>query len=106
MDKTSISMIQEDLEEDFHALTNGHTKAITMLSEESNDDQMVLQIAVEQALDIKQIDDDKGPSKVVIGTSPYDKSNEPREEGSSDVRPELEAVLELAEGILHILTEV
>ena len=37
MDKISISMIQEDLEEDFHALTDGHTKAITTLLEEFND---------------------------------------------------------------------
>ena len=31
MDETSINMIREDLEEDFHALADGHTKAISIL---------------------------------------------------------------------------
>ena len=38
MDGTSISMIREDLEEDFHALADGHTKAISLLLEEFNDE--------------------------------------------------------------------
>ena len=52
MDRTSISMIPEDLEEYFHALADGHTKAISVLLEEFNNDQMVLRIAAEQAMDI------------------------------------------------------
>ena len=47
MDKTSISIIREDLEEDFHAIADGHTKVISTLLEEFNDDQMVLRIEVE-----------------------------------------------------------
>ena len=105
MDKTSIGMIREDLEEDFYALADGHTKAISVLLEEFNDDQMVLRIAAEQAMDITPTDSDEGPSKLVTGTSLNDQSNEPRDEGSNDVRSEPETVTEPAEGIFHILTE-
>ena len=45
MDKTSINMIREDIKEDFHTLADGHTKAISMLLEESNNNKMVLRIA-------------------------------------------------------------
>ena len=38
MDRASISMIPEDLEEYFHALADGHTKAISILLEEFDDD--------------------------------------------------------------------
>ena len=37
MDKNNIGLIREDLEEDFYALADGHTKAITLLLEEFND---------------------------------------------------------------------
>ena len=105
MDKTSINMIGEDLEEDFHALSDGHTKAISMLLEEFNDDQMVLRIAAEQAMDITPPDGDDRPRKPTLGTSPNDQSNEPRDEESSDVWSEPETVTKLVEGILYILTE-
>ena len=45
MDKTNISIVREDLEEDFRALADGHTRAITALLEEFNDDQMVFRLA-------------------------------------------------------------
>ena len=53
MDKTNITMVREDLTEDFHALINGHTKAILELLEEFNDDQIVLRIEAEKALNVK-----------------------------------------------------
>ena len=105
MDKMSINMIREDLEEDFHALADGHTKAISVLLEEFNDDQMVLLIAAEQAMDITPTDSDEGPSKLVIGTSPNDQRNEPTDKRNNDVRSELEIVTEPTKGIFHILTE-
>ena len=50
MDKNNIVLVREDLEEDFRALTDGHTKAITALLEEFKDDQMVLRLEAEKAL--------------------------------------------------------
>ena len=50
MDDNNIQMIREDLTEDFHALADAHTKAIGTLLEEFNDDQMLLMIETEQAL--------------------------------------------------------
>ena len=52
LDKNNIGLVREDLEEDFRALADGHTKAITTLLEEFNDDQMVLRLQAEKALDI------------------------------------------------------
>ena len=43
-------MIREDLTEDFRALADAHTKAVDTLLEEFNDDQMLLMIETEQAL--------------------------------------------------------
>ena len=50
MDDNIIQMIGEDLIDDFHALAKAHTKAIGTLLEEFNDDQMLLMIEMEQAL--------------------------------------------------------
>ena len=50
MDDNSIQMIREDLTKDFHALADTHTKAIGTLLEEFNDDQMLLMIDTERAM--------------------------------------------------------
>ena len=117
MDKTSISMIREDLKEDFHALADGHTKVISTLLEEFNDDQMMLMIQVEQALNDnapkQPTPDDKRPTNPNNNTSPILQSNEQTEpipnqlaKESSDPRPKEDtAEPQQAEGILHILTE-
>ena len=52
MDTRNISIVREDLEEDFRALADGHTKAITALLEEFNDEQMVFRLAAEKALGV------------------------------------------------------
>ena len=105
MDKTSINMVREDLTKDFHALANGHTKAILTLLEEFNDDQMMLRIEAEQALNIKLPADDDEPTKSEISTSLKVQNNEQIAEGSNDIRPDPVTVTEQAESILHILTE-
>ena len=69
MDKNNVGLILEDLEEDFRALTDGHTTAITALLEEFNNDQMVLRIAAKQALDITPPDDAMAPRDPEIGAS-------------------------------------
>ena len=103
MDKTNIGLVREDLEEDFYAVAYGHTKAITALLEEFNDNPIVLRIEAEQAMDITPLDVDTVPCALEIGTT-LPEQNEPRDEGSS-AAPEPEFDTAPTEGILHILTD-
>mgnify|MGYP000364907296 CR=1 FL=1 len=125
MDDNNIQMIREDLTEDFHALADAHTKAIGTLLEEFNDDQMLLMIETEQALNDnapKQPDAvDERPMKPDshTPTSPIFPSNDEKElatdisaENTSAPRPDpatipkdVTAEPNQTEGILHILTE-
>ena len=105
LDKNSINMVWNDLAEDFHALADGHTKAISTLMEEFNIDQIMLRIETDQALNVKLPVDDEGPTKSEISTSPKVQNNEQMVEGSSDIQPDPMTVTEQVEGILHILTE-
>ena len=57
MDDTSIQMIREDLTEDFHALDDVHTKSIRRLLEEFNDDQMLLMLDTECAMNDNSLDE-------------------------------------------------
>ena len=91
--------------EDFHALADGHTKAITTVLEEFNEDQMMLRIEAEQALNDKSPVDDDGPTKPDISTSPNLHSTKQLVEGSNDIRLDRVTITEQAEGIFYILTE-
>ena len=61
LDKNNIGLVREDLEEDFYAVAYGHTKAITALLEEFSDDQMVVRLEAEKALDITPPDENTVP---------------------------------------------
>ena len=56
MDDTSIQMICEGLTKDFHALADVHTKAIRKLLEELNDNQMLLMLDTERAMNANSPD--------------------------------------------------
>ena len=97
MDKNNIALVREDLEEDFRALADGHTRAIIALLEEFNDDQMVLRPDTEKA-------ENTVPCEQAAGTSLLAPHHTPKDEGSS-VAPTPENDAKQTEGILHILTE-
>ena len=104
MDKNNIALVREDLEEYFRALADGHTKAITALLEEFNDDQMVLQLEAEKALDITPAAEHTVPQEHDIGTSLPAPHLTPQDDGSS-VAPASDFNTKQTEGILHILME-
>ena len=100
MDKNNIALVREDLEEDFCALIDGHTRAITGLLEEFNDDQMVLRLDAEKALEITTAAEHTVPA----GPSLPAPHHTPQDEGSS-AAPTPDINTENTEGILHILTK-
>ena len=104
MDKNNIALVREDLEEDFCALADGHTSAIIALLEEFNDDQMVLRLDAEKALEITTAAEHTVPLKRDAGPSLPAPHHTPQDEGSS-AAPTPDINTENAEGILHILTE-
>ena len=104
MDQNNIALVREDLEEDFRALVNGHTKAITPLLEEFNDDQMVLRLEAEKALDITPSAEHTVPQEQDIGTSLPAPHHTPQDEGSC-ASPTPEINTEQTKGILHIITK-
>ena len=69
MDKNNIALVREDLEEDFRALANGHTGAITALLEEFNDDQIVLRLDAKKALEITTVAEHTVPHEQDAGPS-------------------------------------
>ena len=104
MDKNNIALVREDLEEDFRALADGHTKAITALLEEFNDDQMVLRLEAEKALDVTPAAKHTVPQEQDVGTSLPAPHHTPQDEGSS-AAPTPDINTDNTEGILHILTD-
>ena len=104
MDKNNIALVREDLEEDFRVLADDHTRAITTLLKEFNDDQMVLQLDAEKALEITPATEHTVPQERDAGPSLPAPHHAPQDEGSS-VAPTLDINTENTEGILHILTE-
>ena len=104
MDKRNISIVREDLEEDFRALADGHTKAITALLEEFNDEQMVFRLAAEKALGVNP-EADQATSPGHNNDSPQPALTQPQPTGGSDTTPAPDLPPEQTEGIFHILTE-
>ena len=104
MDKNNIVLVQEDLEEDFRAFANGHTRAITTLLEEVNDDQMILRHDAEKTLEITTATEHIAPQEHDVGPSLPAPHHAPQDEGSS-AAPTPDINNDNSEGILHILTE-
>ena len=125
MDDNSIQMIREDLTKDFHALADTHTKAIGTLLEEFNDDQMLLMIETEQALNENApqqpaaVEDRPIKPDSHTPTSPILQSKDKKElatdisaKNTNGPRPDPATIPKdvttepnQTEGILHILTE-
>ena len=104
MDKTNISIVREDLEEDFRALADGHTRAIIALLEEFNDNQMVLRLATEKALDVNPEAEHAAP-RGQDGDPSQPALPQPHQDEGSSAAPTPDLPTEQTEGILHILTE-
>ena len=104
MDKRNISIVREDLEEDFRALADGHTKAITALLEEFNDEQMVFRLAAEKALGVNPEAEQATPQGQSDDPS-QPALTQPQQNDGSSTAPAPDLPTEHTEGILHILTE-